>query len=119
MKPQSDLHSVEGIPWTEIPATASGAKGSGIVEKILSSDPDNPDYCTRLFKMDKDFRTDKVISHPYWEEVWVLKGTLIDEGNKVTAKEGDYCCRHPGMSHGPFYCPEEFVAFEVHYMPKD
>ena len=119
MKPQTDLHSVEDIPWTEIPAGASGATGKGVTEKLLSVDPDNPDYCSRLLKMEKGFRSTGVVTHPFWEEVWVIKGTLIDEGNKVTSKEGWYCCRHPGMPHGPFYAPEEVMTFEIHYMPKE
>ena len=118
MKLQSDLHSVEDIPWTPIAATASSAKGEGITEKILSIDPDNPDNCSRLVKLEKGVRT-PVVTHPFWEEVWILKGTLIDEGNKVIGKAGDYCCRHPGMSHGPFYVPEECITFEIHYTPKE
>ncbi len=118
MKPQSDFHSVEDIPWTPIAATASSAKGAGITERILSIDPNNPDNCSRLVRLEKGVKTG-VVTHPFWEEVWVLKGTLIDEGNKVTAKEGDYCCRHPGMSHGPFYVAEETITFEIHYTPKD
>jgi len=118
MKPQSDLHSTEEIPWTPIGAGASSAKGEGITEKILSIDPDNPNNCTRLVKLEKGVRTG-VVSHPFWEEVWILKGTLIDEGNKVTGKEGYYCCRHPDMQHGPFYVPEECITVELHYTPKE
>ena len=119
MKPQSDLHSIEDVPWTAPPAGTTTATGPGVVEKIVSIDPDNPDNHTRLLRLPKGFRSDKALTHPFWEEVYVLKGILIDEGNKVTAKEGYYCCRQPGMSHGPFYCPEEVLAFEIHYTPKD
>lgn len=118
MKPQSDLHSVEDIPWTPIKAGASSASGPGITEKILSVDPDNPDNCSRMVKLEKGVRTGKV-SHPFWEEVYVIKGVLVDEANGVTGKAGDYCCRQPGMPHGPFYIPEECITFEIHYIPKE
>ena len=117
MKPQSDLQSNDGIPWTEMPANTTLATGEGVVEKLLSLDPNNRDNHTRLVRLPKGFRSKESQTHPFWEEVYIVKGTLIDEGNKVTAAEGSYCCRHPGMPHGPFYCPEEVIAFEVHYVP--
>ena len=118
MKPHLTLHSTEDIPWTPIAATASSVRGKGITEKILSIDPDNPHNCTRLVKLEKGVRTG-VVLNPFWEEVWIVKGILIDEGNRVTGKEGYYCCRHPGMSHGPFYIPAECITFEIHYIPKE
>lgn len=118
MKPQSDLHLADSIPWTPIGENASSAKGEGITEKILSIDPDNPDNCTRLVLLKKGVKTG-VVTHPFWEEVWVLQGTLIDEGNGVTGGVGAYCCRHPGMPHGPFVIPEDTITFEIHYTPKE
>lgn len=117
MKPQSDLQSNDGIPWTEMPANTTLATGEGVVEKLLSLDPNNRDNHTRLVRLPKGFRSKGSQTHPFWEEVYIVKGTLIDEGNKITATEGSYCCRQPGMPHGPFYCPEEVIAFEVHYVP--
>ncbi len=119
MKPQSDLHSIEDIPWTEISEITSGDKGPGITERILSHDPANRDYGTRLVKLAKGFRSTETVTHPFWEEIFILKGTVIDKGNKITAKAGYYACRHPGMPHGPLYAPEEVITFEVRYMPKD
>ncbi len=117
MKPQTDFQSNEGIPWTELPAVTTLATGPGVVEKLLSLDPDNRDNHTRLVRLPKGFRSTTPQVHPFWEEVYILKGIIIDEGNKVTGKPGDYCCRQPGMSHGPFYCPEEVIALEIHHMP--
>ena len=119
MKPQSDMHSADDIPWTEIGAGASSAKGKGVTEKILSQDPDHPEYMSRLVKLEKGVRSDEIQRHPFWEEVWMLKGKIVDEGNGLTATEGYYACRHPGMPHGPFHVEEEAMTFEVHYMPKE
>jgi len=118
MKPQSDLHSVDHISWTEISTISSLPTSMGRTEKILSIDPNNPENVTRLAKMEKGFRTYDLIRRPFWEEIFVLKGSLVDEGNKVIAEEGYYCCRHPGMPHGPFYYPEECIALEISYVPK-
>ena len=121
MKPQSELHGIEDVPWTEIKGAGEkvGVVGSGAREKILSQDPDNADYVSRLLKIEKGFKTTVTTTHPFWEEVYVLKGTLYDHLNKVTSKAGYYCCRHPGMPHGPFEALEEVMTFEIHYLPKD
>ena len=121
MKPQTDLHAVEDIPWTEIKGAGEkvGVVGSGVREKRLSEDPDNPDNLTRLLKIEKGFKSQVTTTHPFWEEVYVLKGVLYDHLNKVTSKEGYYCCRQPGMPHGPFEALEEVITLEIHCMPKD
>lgn len=118
-KPQSDFHDTVDIPWTDIPAISSSASGPGVTEKILSSDPDNPEYKTRLVTMEPGFRGSKTLSHDFWEEVYVLKGTMIDELNNIVCREGFYCCRQPGMLHGPFYSPDGCLMVEFHYLPKD
>ena len=119
MKPQSDLHSIEDIPWTEIRPTDTGSKGSGVVEQILSQDPDNPDLLTRKLHFEKGFKSTETLTHPFWEEVYVLKGKLKDHLNNLICEEGYYCCRQPGMPHGPFEALEETITFEFHYVPKD
>ena len=118
MKPQSDLHSVDKVPWTPIAAGASSAAGKGIVEKLLSVDPDNPHNCTRLVRLDKGVKTG-VVTHPFWEEVYVIKGHMVDKTHGIDTKQGDFCCRHPGMVHGPFEILEEVITFEIHYVPKE
>ena len=121
MKSQSELHNVDAVPWTEIPATSTTARGKGVVEKLLSIDPNNPDNHTRLVRLPKGFRGAATLTHPFWEEVYIVKGKLVDLlNNNAVYDEGYYCCRQPGMPHGPFACPnEECMCYEIHYMPKD
>ena len=119
MKPQSDMHPVDDTPWTPIGAGASSAKGKGVTEKILSIDPDNPDYCSRLVKLEKGFKNTEVQRHPFWEEVWLIKGKILDKGTNEIHGADYYACRHPGMPHGPVEVLEEAMTFEVHYMPKE
>lgn len=115
MKPQSDFHGTVDIPWTEIAATSSSASGPGVTEKILSFDADYPEYKTRLIKMEPGFRGAKTLTHDFWEEVYILQGSMIDELNDMVYKEGYYCCRQPGMRHGPFNSPNGCLAIEFHY----
>jgi hypothetical protein len=46
--------------------------------------------------------TDKVITHPYVEEVVFLEGGLRDVTLGVEWGQGAYAYRLPGMRHGPY-----------------
>ena len=118
-KPQSEFYDTSNIPWTEIDATSSSASGTGVTEKIISVDKDNKERKTRLIKIEPGFRGEKTLTHDFWEEVYIIKGTLVDELNHAEYKEGYYCCRQPGMRHGPFFSPNGCFAIEYHYMPKE
>ncbi len=111
MKPESELHTIDDTAWI--------VKGKGIAEKIISQDTKNPDYYTRLVKLEKGYKSEETVRHTFCEEVWMLKGVIVDDGKNVTAREGYYACRQPGMPHGPYHTEEETLILEVRYMPKE
>lgn len=47
------------------------------------------------------FDKDTVCSHDYWEECYIIEGRLYDVRKKQWFIAGSYCCRPPGMLHGP------------------
>ena len=118
-KPQSEFHSIAEFPWTEISAASSSASDPGVTEKILSVDYNNPERKTRLIRMEPGFKGSKTLTHDFWEEVYIIHGSMVDGLNHEVYKEGYYCCRQPGMRHGPFFSPNGCFAIEFHYMPKD
>lgn len=89
----------------------------GIKEKILSHDPDTGDY-TRLLKFPPGIKTKETLVHDFWEEVWIVSGTLTDMAKKETYTAGFYACRPPGMTHGPYDIPQGCVTFEIRYHKK-
>ena len=115
-KPELEFFDTELIPWKPI----EGAPGK--YERILSRDPETGSY-TRLFLYEPDLDScirqpksapGKVICHEdFWEEIFVIRGTLIDTANNKTYKAGYYACRPPGMKHGPFSHPTGAVTFEI------
>ena len=111
-KPEMEIQSVEHIPWQ--PVKKGGATGSGIYEKILSICAETGN-CTRLFKVDPGVETTEVLTHDFWEEIWVLKGGMIDKGKNLVIAEGMYGCRPPGMKHGPYSFPLGVITFEIRY----
>ncbi len=76
-------------------------------ERILSEDPTSGDN-TGLLIMDPGTDTSPlgVQVHDYWEEVWILEGSLHDLTLDRTFDAGQYACRRPGMHHGPWRAPD-------------
>jgi len=89
----------------------------GIKEKILSEDPETGDY-TRVLKFPPGIETRETLVHDFWEEVWIIEGSLYDMGKKETYLPGFYACRPPGMKHGPYRIPYGCMTFEIRYYKK-
>ena len=103
------------MPWRPVTGSATaGAGGAGVEEKILSHDPDTGDV-TRLLRFAPGLETTETIAHDFWEEVWILEGSIIDVGLGRTFVAGMYACRPPGMPHGPYRCPTGALLFETRY----
>lgn len=106
-KAELELHGTEGIPWRH----AEGYP-EGVSEKILNRDPETGSY-TRLLKFEPGATTTETMTHDHYEEVYVIKGELIDLVQNLTCKEGFYGYRHPGMKHGPYTSPTGCITFEI------
>ncbi len=109
-KEQQEIHGIENLPWAPVPGTP------GIFEKILNRDP-HTGSVTRLLRFEQGIRTTQVLSHDFYEEIYVLEGTLIDLQQNLTLNAGYYGYRHPGMNHGPYYVQERAITFEVRNYP--
>lgn len=93
-------------------------KVAGISERVLSDDMDRDARVgkrTRLLRLDPGVQTPAAHAHDYWEEIYVIKGSMI-EG---TAESGEsrvvapaYACRKPGFMHGPIRTDEECLLIE-------
>jgi len=85
-----------------------------IQEKIVSRDPDTGDY-TRILKFERGTITTETLFHDFWEEVYIISGTLYDTVKKEGYEEGYHVCRPPGMTHGPYDIPDGCMTFEIRY----
>lgn len=88
----------------------------GAWEKILSRDPETGDY-TRLvrFEPNTDVTGAGVLSHDFWEEIYIIEGELTDTRLNQTFTAGMYACRPPGMRHGPFLSRAGCLMLEIRY----
>ena len=112
-KTEVEFMDVSVLPWRSVKGypPETGAK-----ELIISEDKEAGTF-TRLLKLEPGTEINKVLSHEWWEEVYIIEGGLIC--NKQVFSAGMVAVRPPGMKHGPFKAPVGALCFEVHYKSKD
>jgi len=110
-KPELEFFDARSLPWTPVvPAVA------GLTEQILARDAAGG-VATRLLRWEpgSDTSSAGVQVHSFWEEVYILDGSIRDLELDRTFIKGMYACRPPGMRHGPWVSPEGCLTFEVRY----
>lgn len=108
MKQELEFFDVSTIPWEPI----DGSPGQS--QRILAGDKSSADH-TRMLRFEPGTVTRHTLTHDYWEEVWILEGSLRDLRLDQIFTAGMYACRPPGMAHGPWESPDGCITFEVRY----
>ncbi len=111
VKPELEFFDVDQIEWQPI------AESPGTWERILSKDPNTQSY-TRMLRFNPKATTKDTLSHDFWEEVYIVSGSLKDLGKDKLFTKGMYACRPPGMKHGPYHSPDGCVTVEMRYYPE-
>lgn len=110
-KPEYEFFPTADVPWT----TCEG-NVPDLTERILALDPDGGVASRMLrFEPGTDTTPNGVLSHDFWEEVYIVSGSFTDLRLGQTFRAGDFACRPPGMEHGPWRSDEGCVTFEVRY----
>ncbi|KAB1190419.1 hypothetical protein GJR96_15685 [Haloferax sp. MBLA0076] len=84
-----------GLNWEE--------ERPGVYERVVYEDEDG--QCTRFVRMEPGAEIPDRITHDFYEEVFIIEGGLIDTHLDEVFTRGMYCCRTPGMEHGPYVAP--------------
>lgn len=108
MKQELEFFDVSTIPWERIEGSP------GLSERILAGEKGTPNH-TRMLRFEPGTVTGETLTHDYWEEVWILEGSLRDLRLNETFGAGMYACRPPGMPHGPWETRDGCLTFEVRY----
>lgn len=112
-KPEHEFFPVERVAPTvcagEVPA---------LTERILAADP-RSGVATRIlqFAPGTDTTANGVQVHDFWEEVYIIDGSMTDLRLNEMFTAGMYACRPPGMAHGPWRSDDGCTTFEVRYRP--
>lgn len=110
-KKEMEFFDVGRIPWKPVVGMV------GVWEKILSRDSQSGSY-TRLLRLRRGARIQEVLSHEFWEEVYIIEGSLTDVRKRRVFTKGMYACRPPGMKHGPYVSKSGCVTIEMRYYPE-
>ena len=107
---------LEFFPVTDVGFTPCAGTVPELTERVLASDTDGG-VATRIlrFAPQTDSSSNGMQVHDFWEEVYILEGSLTDTNLNQTFVAGDYACRPPGMAHGPWTSEEGCLTFEVRY----
>lgn len=112
MKEHKEFYHVDlSTGWENIPDYPEGIK-----QKVLSGSLDEENrqgVRTRLLRFDPGVFTTEQFEHEYFEEVFLVSGTLTVGAE--TFSPMTYACRPPHVKHGPFKSAEGCLLYEIHY----
>jgi len=104
-----------------------GGGVAGITEKVLAGGLDmaaKKGSRTRLLRLDPGTRTPEAHAHDYWEEIYVVEGSMIvgdadaPGGERLVASPA-YACREPGFMHGPVRTDKGCLLLEFSWYGDD
>ncbi len=111
-KEELEFFDTHSKPWRDVP----GSKCARLHECILTGYPTTGNY-SRMLRFDPgcDTTANGVLTHDFWEEVYIVEGSIVDLRLNQEFTAGQYACRPPGMPHGPWKSPKGCTTFEVRY----
>jgi hypothetical protein len=107
LKEGHELFDPNDLPWHPAPG-----HGPGVWERIVSGGRD-AGVTTRFLRFDPGSGRDEVVTHDFWEEIYIVSGTFESGGRPYPA--GYVAVRPPGVPHGPFHSTTGCLNFEVRY----
>lgn len=84
-----------------------------IFEMVMYRDDDGSH--TRFLRLESGAKIDERLSHDHYEELFIIKGGIIDTYLNEAFTAGMYACRTPGMAHGPYVAPVGCLTIEFRY----
>lgn len=111
-KEELEFHDPSDRPWEQVDGV------TGLFERIIAGDRNSPNH-SRMLRFEAGCITPETLTHEFWEEVWILEGSIHDLRLEETFSAGMYACRPPGMPHGPWRTVEGCTTFEVRYRDCD
>lgn len=115
MSQKPELEFVDFKKFASKPST----NVKGLSERIIAQVP-GTGVATRIleFEPGTDTSENGVQIHDFWEELYIIEGSIVDLVLNEEFTAGMVACRPPGMKHGPWKSPNGCKIFEVRYYSK-
>lgn len=112
-KPELEFQDYKNFEETPLPPV------KGLSQRIIAQIP-GTDVATRIlqFEPGTDTSPNGVQVHDFWEELYIIEGSIIDLELNEEFTSGMVAVRPPGMKHGPWKSPNGCKIFEVRYYAK-
>jgi hypothetical protein len=110
-KPEIEFTATSSVEFTPCSPPIDG-----LSEAVLARDDTNG-AVTRILKFEAATDTSPigVLTHDFWEEIFIIEGSVTDQRLNRTFSAGDWAVRPPGMEHGPWVSEHGAKMFEVRY----
>src|SRR5690625_3111954 len=107
---------VEFTYYSDFSIKSIDGKVSGLSERIISGKPDSDNLVRMLeFAPGTDTNVNGVQVHDYWEEIFILEGSVYDLTLQQEFVAGMVATRPPGMKHGPWKTEKGCIMYEVRH----
>lgn len=107
---------VEFIDYQSIEAERIEGPVKGLLQRVISQDAKMESLVRILeFEPGTDTSANGVQVHDYWEELYIIDGSVIDLTLNKEFTKGMVASRPPGMEHGPWKSTNGCTMFEVRY----
>lgn len=112
-KPELEFTDYRQFPETPF------SQVQGLTERVIAKDAETG-VATRIliFAPGTDTTPNGVQIHDFWEELYIIEGSIYDLNLKREFTAGMVACRPPGMRHGPWISKNGCKTFEVRYYAK-
>ena len=112
-KPELEFVDYKTFETTPIPNV------EGLSQRIVAQIPGS-NVATRIlqFEPGTDTSPNGIQIHDFWEELYIIEGSIVDLELNEEFTAGMVACRPPGMKHGPWKAPNGCKIFEVRYYAK-
>lgn len=106
----------EFTDFSTFPSRKVEGKVDGLSERMISGEPDSDNLVRVLeFAPGTDTTPNGVQAHDYWEEVFIIEGSLYDLTLEEEFVAGMVATRPPGMKHGPWKTENGCTMYEVRH----
>ena len=110
-KPEFEFFPVDTVPFTPCAGVVPE-----LTERVIADDKEGG-VASRILRFEPgtDTSPNGAQVHDFWEEVYIIEGSMTDLRLGRTFRAGDFACRPPGMEHGPWRSDDGCLTFEVRY----
>lgn len=102
--------------FSQFPIAPIDGKVKGLSERMISGEPDSDDLVRVLeFAPGTDTTPNGIQAHDYWEEIFIVEGSIYDITLKQEFTAGMIATRRPKMEHGPWKTEKGCIMYEVRH----